>query len=217
MVNLENFTEIVRANRSFRKFHQHKRIHRDQLRRLVNLARLSPSARNLQPLKYVLLSEPEETELVFPHLAWAGYLDDFAGPEEGERPAAYIFVLGDHEISENFGIDPGIAAQSILLGAVSEGWGGCMLGSVNRTALQKCFQIPEQYEIILVIALGVPKEHIQLDQKGDEGGIRYWRDEQGVHHVPKRSLDEILLSLEPKEAQEPNSSEIQRTSAKFSE
>ncbi|MDO8684333.1 MAG: nitroreductase family protein [Armatimonadota bacterium] len=186
--------DLVRANRSYRRFQQERRIEEETLRELVDLARMSPSAANLQPLKYIISAASEKNALIFPTLAWAGYLKDWPGPEEGEQPSAYIIVLGDTEISKNVGCDQGIACQSILLGAAEKGIGGCMIGSINRQELRDNLAIPERYEIILVVALGYPKETIELEQANPEGEIRYYRDQSGVHHVPKRSLEEIILS-----------------------
>ena len=185
--------DLVRANRSYRRFHQGRRIDEKVLRELVELARLSPSAANLQPLKYVLSATPEKNALIFPTLAWAGYLKDWVGPAEGERPSAYIIVLGDTEISKNVGCDHGIASQSILLGAAERGLGGCMIGSVEHDRLRKVLNIPERYEILLVLALGAPKETVVIETSGPEGHIRYYRDASDVHHVPKRPLEEIII------------------------
>lgn len=144
-------------------------------------------------MKYRLVCESETNSQVFAQLAWAGYLKDWPGPAEGERPAAYIVVLGDTEIRQVFGIDPGIAAQSILLGATERGLGGCILGSVKKEPLRAALKIPERYEILYVIALGWPRERVMLEEVAPDGSIQYWRDADGVHHVPKRSLDEIIL------------------------
>lgn len=187
------FKSLILQNRSYRRFYQDVAIRRDTLRDLVDLARLSASASNRQPLKYFLACEPEQNTLIFPHLGWAGYLKDWGGPKEGERPSAYIVILGDHTISQNFGCDHGIAAQSILLGAVEQGLGGCMIGSLGKPELALALGIPEQYEILLVIALGKPKETVVIESLGSDGDIQYWRDAQAVHHVPKRSLDEIII------------------------
>jgi nitroreductase len=187
------FEDLVRKNRSYRRFHQDVPVDLETLRALVNLARLSASANNLQPLKYILSCEPETNVLIFPHTRWAGYLKDWPGPAEGERPAAYIVILGDTEIRKSFGCDHGIAAQSIMLGATERGLGGCMIGSIDHDGLRQVLDIPKQYEILLVLALGKPKETVVLEEVGPDGDIRYYRDAQGVHHVPKRSLDELTL------------------------
>lgn len=159
------------------------------------MARLSSSGGNLQSLKYILSNEPEKNNLIFQHLKWAGYLSDWNGPEEGEKPSAYIIVLGDKDISTNFFWDHGIACQSILLGACEKGLGGCMFGAVDREGLKHTLNISDRYELLLVIALGKPKETVVLEELKDSGNIRYWRDENKVHHVPKRKLHDIILSL----------------------
>ncbi len=185
--------ELVMRNRSCRRFDQSVPVTRQTLEELVDLARLSPSAANLQPLKYILSCEPEMNARIFPHLAWAGYLKNWPGPSEGERPAAYVIMLNDTEISCSAGCDHGIAAQSMLLGAVEKGLAGCMIGLIRRDDLRAELAIPEQYEILLVIALGQPKEKAVIEAVGPEGDIKYYRDDAGTHHVPKRSLDELIL------------------------
>jgi nitroreductase len=190
-----NLILTVTQNRSYRRFFQQETINKDSLLQWINLARLSASGRNLQPLKYLVYNSKEECERLFSNLAWAGYLKEWSGPEEGERPSAYIVILGDTQLTDDFATDLGIAAQTILLGAVNDGFGGCMIGNIKREKLRTEFQIPDQYKILLVIALGKPKETIELEEVPDSGDIRYWRDENGVHHVPKRKLEDIVLNL----------------------
>jgi len=185
--------ELVQKSRTVRRFYQNEPVDMDTLRGLVDLARLSPSGSNLQPLKYCLSNQPEKNARIFQHLAWAGYLKDWPGPEEGERPTAYIIILGDSTISKTFGCDHGIAAQSIMLGAAEKGLGGCLIGSVKRADLAAALNLPPQFEILLVLALGKPKEIVQVDSIGPDGSIKYWRDGQQVHHVPKRTLEDIIL------------------------
>ena len=185
--------DLILKNRSYRRFHQEVDIKLETLRELVDLARLSASARNAQPLKYILSCQPQKNSLIFPHLAWAGYLTDWPGPCEGERPSAYIIILGDTEISQSSGCDHGIAAQSILLGATEKGLGGCMIASIKRQGLRQALEIPPRYEILLVLALGKPKETVVIKTVGPGGDTKYWRDSKGVHHVPKRALDDIII------------------------
>jgi nitroreductase len=185
--------DLVLKNRSYRRFYQETPINMETLKELVDLARLSASASNRQPLKYVLCCDPQRNALVFPNLAWAGYLKDWSGPEEGERPSAYVVILGDSTITQSFNCDHGIAAQSIMLGATEKGWGGCIISSVRKDELSQALAIPAEYEILLVIALGKPKETVVLEDMEPGGDIRYWRDDQGAHHVPKRSLGEIII------------------------
>jgi nitroreductase len=188
------FKELILKNRSYRRFDPKVSVSEKLLLELIELARLSPSGANRQPLKYYLSSQPEVNQLIFPHLAWAAYLTDWPGPVEKERPAAYIVILGDRQITSSFGCDHGIAAQSILLGAVEKGFGGCMIGSIDRKGLKKALNLAENLEILLVIALGKPLETVIIESVGAGGDIKYWRDEQRQHHVPKRSLEELIVS-----------------------
>ena len=185
--------DLILKSRSCRRFYEDQPVTLDDLKQLVDLARLSPSGRNAQPLKFILSCEPEKNARIFQTLAWAGYLKDWGGPKAGERPAAYIIILGDKAISETFGIDPGIAAQSILLGAREMGLGGCIIGSVQKPELATVLNIPEQYEVIVAIALGKPRETVVVEKVGPDGDIKYWRDAQGVHHVPKRALEDLII------------------------
>lgn len=185
--------DLVLKNRSYRRFYQEATIQLETLKELVDLARLSASASNRQPLKYLLSSDPQKNAVIFPHTRWAGFLKDWPGPSEGERPSAYIIILGDTEINKSFGCDHGIAAQSIMLGAAERGLGGCMIGSIDRPKLRAELNIPERYEILLILALGKPKETVVIDPLGHDGDFKYWRDKGGTHHVPKRALDDIIL------------------------
>ena len=187
--------DLVRKTRSYRRFFEDHSINMETLRGFVELARLSASAANRQPLKYILSNKEETNTIIFPKLVWAAYLKDWGGPEQGERPSAYIIVMGDKEISDSFGCDHGIASQNILLGATQMGLGGCMVGSIDRKGLREEMQIPDRYEILHVIALGKPKEEVVIETVGPDGDIKYWRDESEVHHVPKRTLDEIIVSF----------------------
>jgi nitroreductase len=185
--------DLVLKNRSYRRFYQEVDIKLETLRELVDLARLSAAARNAQPLKYILSCDRQKSSLVFPHLAWAAFLKDWAGPAEGERPSAYIIILGDTEVSRFWDYDAGIAAQSILLGASEKGLGGCMIANIQRERLRKALDIPPRYEILLVVALGKPREKVAIEMVESDGDTRYWRDGEGVHHVPKRRLDDIII------------------------
>jgi nitroreductase len=187
--------DLVLKNRSCRRFREDHPIRMETLKGLVNLGRLSASAANRQPLKYILSNDPQTNEKIFSCLAWAAYIKDWPGPAPGERPAAYFILLGDTSISEEFWCDHGIAGQSILLGACEKGIAGCFIGAINMPKLREELHIDEKYKIMLVIALGEPAEKIVIENIGSDGDIRYWRDRNGVHHVPKRSLDEIILNV----------------------
>jgi nitroreductase len=188
------FKDLVLKCRSYRRFYQEVAVDKKTLRELVDLARNSASAVNRQPLKYILSSSPEKNAVIFSTLHWAGTLKTWPGPSEGERPAGYIIVLGDKEIGAGFGLDPGIAAQTILLGAVEKGLGGCMLGAVDKENLRQLLSIPARYEIVLVVALGKPKEKIILETLKPGDSFDYWRDKDEGHHVPKRRLKDIIVA-----------------------
>ncbi|WP_455392907.1 nitroreductase family protein [[Eubacterium] cellulosolvens] len=188
--------DLIKKNRSYRRFHQDVSLDNDKLKALVNLARLSASGGNLQPLKFIISCDKQKNATIFSNLSWAGYLKDWSGPAEGERPAGYILILGDTLIRESFGCDHGIAAQSILLGATEMGFGGCIMSSVDRAGLRKSLKIPSHLEILLVLALGKPKEDVRVEPVGPEGDTKYWRDSENVHHVPKRALEDIILKFD---------------------
>ena len=133
-------------------------------------------------------------DIIFSKLGWAGYLPDWDGPVEEERPSAYIILLGDTTISTNFFVDHGIMAQSMLLGAAEKGLGGCMLLSIDKESLRTDLKIPDHLEILLVVAMGRPKEEVVIEDVVD-GDIRYYRDENGVHHVPKRTVKDLIYDL----------------------
>ena len=185
-------SELIRKNRSFRRFHQEVSIPESDLLEMVDNARLTPSGRNAQTLRYLLSNTPEMNARIFPTTTWAGYLTGWGGPKEGERPSAYIVILNDDTISKTYFCDHGITSLAILLTAVEKGYGGCVIASVNRDALRDALNIPEQYSIVQVIALGKPAETVVIEPVVD-GNIKYWRDEQDVHHVPKRALEDIIL------------------------
>lgn len=186
--------ELVTKNRSHRRFQESESISMEQLEGLVELARLSPSAANLQPLKFVLSNDPSRNRSVFSCLIWEDYVKNSRGPAEGRRPAAYIIILGDTTITKDFSCNHGIAAQSMLLGAAEMGLGGYMFAGVDKARLASLLGISREYEILLVIALGVPRERVVITEAKD-GNIAYWRDINKVHHVPKRPLEEIILDL----------------------
>jgi nitroreductase len=186
--------DLIQSNRAYRRFYEGVPISRDTLKELVDLARLSATSGNKQPLKFYLCCDSDINREVFSLLTWAGALPEWPGPGEGERPSAYIIILGDTEVSQSFGVDHGIAAQSILLGATEKGFGGCMLSSIKKEEARKVLNITVQYEILLTVALGKPKEIVVIDTISVGDDIKYWREKDGTHHVPKRKLEDIIIS-----------------------
>lgn len=188
------FKEIVAKNRSYRRFFEEEKISLTTLTELIELARLVPSGANAQALKYMLINSDEDNAKMFPTIGWAGALPEWDGPIEGERPSAYIIVLCDLAIGKNKQTDVGISAQTILLGAVEKGLGGCMLGNIKRSEIAEKFDIDtEKYSIELVIALGKPKEDVRITDVPQSGKTTYYRDENMVHYVPKRSISELIV------------------------
>ena len=187
-----NLKELVLKSRSYRRFDESYQIDAKTIESLIDLARLSPTGANKQPLKFLYFNTPDECSRIFPYIAWAGYLTDWAGPEKGERPSAYILIAGDKSISDLFGVDHGIAAQSIMLGATETGLGGCIIGSIKRTELSNELSIPDNFDILLILALGKPVEKVIIDDIKDSN-VKYWRDNNKNHHVPKRSLKELII------------------------
>lgn len=186
--------DLVLKTRSYRRFNQNVQVDRETLVELIDLARQTASGSNAQPLKYYLSCSSEQNALIFSCLKWAAYLTDWEGPEEGEKPAAYIVILGDKNIRQTAGYDPGIAAQTIMLGASEKGLGGCIIASIQRDQLRQNLDIPEHLDFLLVLALGKPNETVVIETVSPDGKIEYWRDEQGIHHVPKRTLEELIIS-----------------------
>jgi nitroreductase len=193
--DVKMINELILKNRSYRRFYQEKKIETNTLKKLVNLARLSPSGGNKQALKYILVNTEEQNAKVSKNIFWAGYYKDWDGPKEGEKPSAFIIMVKDTSISMNTAQDEGIAAQSIMLGAVDNGFGGCMIGNIDRKNLSEELNLDKKYEIMLVLALGYPKENVVIETVDESGDIKYWRDENEVHHVPKRDLDELILDI----------------------
>lgn len=186
--------DLVIKNRSYRRYYENTPVSEETLRELIDITRHTASTVNSQALKFRLVTSDEEKRVVFDNLAWAGLLKDWDGPEEGERPSAYIIILCDLSIGSNKHFDDGIAAQTILLAAAEKQLGGCMFGSINRKKLAEELDIDlEKYSIDLAIALGKPKETVKIVDLPESGSTAYYRDENGVHYVPKRSLDDLII------------------------
>ncbi len=188
-------SDLLKKNRSYRRFCESERIPQEQLEEWVGLTRFCASARNAQPLKYIPVCHKEECEEVFKTLAWAGYLTDWDGPEKGERPAAYLIQLLDTRILENCLCDDGIQIQTLLLAAVEKGYGGCVIKAFQNEKLRELLQLPDYMRINYVIALGKPCETVVIEEMR-ENQFKYWRDAEQIHHVPKRGLGELIFKGE---------------------
>ena len=187
------FKDLVLRNRSYRKFYNDKKVSVDQLKHLIDLARITPSSKNRQPLKYILVTKENEVNMVADQLKWARFLKDWDGPNDNEKPPTYIIILLDKNINIQADIDAGIAAQTILLGAVEEQLGGCIIRSVNRDVISHHFNLPTQLEIIQVIAIGYPNQKVELTIPEEASSVNYYEDSNAIHYVPKRKLEDIII------------------------
>ncbi len=188
------FKKLVLETRSVRRFRQEPAPERQQLEAWVDLTRLTPSAANRQPLRYLVVAGAEDCARLFPTLHWAGALKDWPGPAENERPTGYVIVLRDQRISKVREHDEGIAAYALQLAARADGYGSCMLGAIERDKIRAEFGLPEWFEIILVLAFGAQGETIVLEEADtDVPSPSYYRDAESVHHVPKRTLEDVLI------------------------
>ena len=186
--------DLLLKSRSYRRFYENEHIDEGTLKELVDLTRLTPSTVNSQPLRFRIVCSPEENAKVFECLSWAGLLKDWDGPDEGERPSAYIVILCDLSVGKDKRFDDGISAQTIMLGAAELGLGGCIFGSVKRDKLAESLSVDtEKYSIDLVLALGKTKENVKIVDIPESGSTAYFRDENGVHYVPKHSVDTLIV------------------------
>ena len=186
----KNVYAIITKRRSIRRFQQ-KLIPFGVLEKLVNAARVAPSSANFQPLEYVVIDDKDLLPEVFTTLKWAGYIAPEGDPPEGEKPTAYVVVLVNKEISDSgYERDVGAAVENILLVALEEGIGSCWIGSINKKRLRKILNIPHFLAIDSVIALGYSTESPVMENMTDS--VKYWKDESGTLHVPKRRLNNIF-------------------------
>ena len=179
--------DLVVKNRSYRRWHEDEVIPYETLVGFVDLARLCASAANQQALKYIISCDPEKNALIFPNIA----IDN--NPVEGERPAAYIVILEDKNIKMWTQADVGIAAQTIMLAATEKGYGGVMIGMINKPTLAKTLKLPEHLETVLILAIGKTIEQVIIEPQEPGTIARQWWETKDIRHVPKRSLDEIII------------------------
>lgn len=188
--------KLLIQDRSIRRFDNSIRISEETLSELVSLTRYCASGRNLQPLKYRIVSSGEECERVYPYLKWAGYLSDWDGPEPTERPVAYLVQCLDTRLTTSLLCDDGIQLQAITLGATAKGLGCCIIKSFNVVEISKCLDLPPYFKPLYILALGVPVEKVEIEtpeESSDVADIRYYRTPDQVHHVPKRPSSELVI------------------------
>ena len=195
-INTMEFKEIVARNRSYRGYDESRKVTKDELEYLVDCARLTASGMNALPFCFHIAYEQEELDLIQPLTKWGAALPDIALPHDGKCPTAFIVICQDKEVSDNlqnFRTDLGITAQTICLGATAIGLGGCMIANFNKEVLHQQLGLPEQYQPILLVAVGKPDEEVVIKEIDKGESTRYYRDSNDVHYVPKRKLKDILI------------------------
>lgn len=197
-IDFESLRLMIIKDRTVRRFQESKRVTHDTLRDLVELARYCHSGRNAQPLRYVAVSDEVMCEKVFPTLKWAGYFKDWDGPEEGERPVAYLIQCLDTKYGPDCLCDDGLQLEAISLGLQTLGLGGCIIKAFNAPLLAQILKLDERFRPRYVLAIGYPAEDVCIeDMSGsDDADFKYYRTADGVHHVPKRPLHELIISQE---------------------
>lgn len=194
-------TDLVLKNRSYRGYNKSRKVTKEELMELVDIARLCPSSANIQPLCYYLAWEPDEVARIQEQTRWAGAITHMKLPHPGMEPPAFIVILQDTKINDSmtrFQKDVGIVAQTMLLAATEKGLGGCMIGSFHAQNIRKILNLDKSYVPMLVVAIGEPEEKIVLEDVEPEESTNYYRDEQDVHYVPKRKLKDIVFTAEKK-------------------
>ena len=184
--------ETIKARRTVRKFTQEK-LPQELLIKCVDAARLAPTAANLQPIKYKIINDEKNVAQVFKHVKWAGYIAPEGNPKTGEEPTAYIAVLADLEIKKSgYEVDYGSQVSTMLLAAEELNIGACWIQSVDCVEVSSLLSLPENLKLLAVVAMGAKAEQpVYFDKTGDS--IKYYKDENGVLNVPKRTLEEILV------------------------
>lgn len=191
--SFQSFRELVLANRSCRRFDHSAKLTSADLESLVDLARNTASAANMQPLKYITVTDEAICDKVYDCLGWAAYLKDWKGPEKAEQPTGYIVIMGDTRVAKKFWCDHGITAQTMMLGARAMGLAGCIFASINIKKMKGLLEIDDHFEVKLVLAIGKPVETVQIEEIDPDGDIKYYRDDSQIHHVPKRKLKDVIV------------------------
>ncbi len=193
----EMIKELVLKNRSYRSFDRSVKIEKETLLELIDTARITPSAMNLQPLSYVPLTEIY-ADRILPYTNWAKALKNMPLPPQGMEPSAFILLCIDKNRTPNPAPvmrDVGIVAQTMLLAATEMGLGGCMIGSFDGESIRKELSLDNNIDVLLCVALGKPAETIVLEEIDKDSSINYYRDDMNVHHVPKRRLEDIIIDV----------------------
>ena len=194
-IDFDSLRELMISDRTFRRFREDRPVSEETLERLVELTRYCHSGRNAQPLRYVLIVNEELRDKVFPALKWAGYYKDWDGPEAGERPTAYLIQCLDTHYGKDCLCDDGLQLEAISLGMRTLGLGGCIIKAFNAPLLTEILKLDSRYVPRYVVAVGYPSEEVKLeDMNGEEDAdFKYYRTPDGIHHVPKRPLSQLVI------------------------
>lgn len=182
--------EYIKSRRTIRQF-KPEAVPHDLLQKFVNAARLAPSAANLQPLEYIVVTDEKVRKQIFPCLKWAGYISPAGDPKPGQEPVAYIVVVVNTSIREKgYERDVGAAMENMILTAWEDGVCSCWIVSVDRKKVGDILNITESYRLDSVLALGYPAEKSVMEDMKDS--VEYWKDENDCLHVPKRKLEDLI-------------------------
>ena len=194
-MDFESLRQLMIADRTVRRFREDREVSVETLEKLVELTRYCPSGRNAQPLRYILVTSEEERDKVYPLLKWAGYFKDWDGPEKGERPAAYLVQCLDTKFGKDCLCDDGLQLEAITLGMHTLGLGGCIIKAFNAPKLAEVLRLEERYAPRYVLAIGYPAEEVEIEEMtaDEDADFKYFRTPDGVHHVPKRPLRQLII------------------------
>jgi nitroreductase len=181
--------EIMKSRRSIRRFKQ-KPIEIETLKEFVNAGRLAPSAANLQPVEFFIVNDKNICAKIFDTIGWAAYIKPTWKPDENERPIAYILLLISDIKNKYYLRDVSFATENIVIAAESKKIGTCVICNINKEKIREILNIPNNYEIDSLIALGYKAEYPVVEDFKDT--VKYWRDENQILHVPKRKLEKII-------------------------
>ena len=193
-----SFLELVKSSRSWRGYDESRRVTREELLYLVDCARFAPSSVNRQPFQYILAYEQAELDRIQPLTGWARGLPEKHLPYPGKRPTAFIVIAQNTDWEADltrFPKDVGIVAQTMLLAATSVGLGGIMIGNFSPAKLSAALALPQHLVPMLIVAIGKPDESVVLTEAAAGESLGYYRDENDVHYVPKRRLEDVVVDL----------------------
>lgn len=166
--------DAIRRRRSVRSYIP-KPVPRKKLERVLEAARLAPSAVNIQPWHFIVVTDPEKREKIGESGKWAGFLKDVP---------VIIVGCGDREASPKWHvIDVAIAMQNMVMVATAEGLGTCWIGSFEEGVVRRLLKIPKRFEIIALLTIGYPREKLDIKR-------------QMVHLLHRRKKFDQIVSYE---------------------